>query len=373
MRLKGCKILNDAFALESKDIYIRDGKVSFSGDDSNVLDVSGLTVIPGLIDIHMHGFFGINLNYAKAKEIEKISEILLKNGVTGFLATLSSCTETELKTAVTNVSDAMDLCCTGGSLLGIYLEGPYIAISKKGGIHPKGIRTFSASEVDNLLKIAGNKIKIMTIAPESEENMQGIRYVSEKGICASVGHTDASAETIEMAEKAGASNATHLFNAMRGLMHREPGTVGGVLDSNMTAELICDGVHIHPKVIRAMLKTLGTDRLIFISDSVTCAGLPDGEYTYDDKNLIKKDGKITLKDGTISGNANPLSECIRRCVTQFGIPLADAVKCATINPAKRIGVADRKGSIAEGKDADLVVVDDAFNIKYVFKNGVLIQ
>lgn len=368
MLLKNGKILNENFVLENRDIYAENGKIAFSGNSCDVIDISGLTVIPGLIDIHAHGYGGKHTPECTYDELNELCCEMIKKGITGMLATTSSMTNEQYRFAVTTAKEAIEKGTDGTEILGIYLEGPYLNAEYKGGMIEDNIRKFDEEEYLELVKLSGNNVKIITIAPEIEGNIEGVKTIVKSGVVASIGHTNATADEATAGIEAGISNATHLFNAMTGLKHREPGVVGAVFDSDITAELICDGYHVNEKVIRTAYKVLGRDRLILISDMVPSAGLPEGRYEFEGRTIIVKDGTVKLLDGTIDGNINCLSECVRR-VIKFGIPFEDAVYCATHNPAKRIGVLDRKGSIAEGKDADLVVVDDSFDIKYVIKNG----
>ena len=368
MLLKNGKILNEDFKIEKKDIYTKNGKIAFSGSADEEIDITGLTVIPGLIDIHAHGYNGKHTPECTYNELNELCTEIVEKGITGMLATTSSMTKEQYKFAVTTAKEAIEKGTDGAEILGIYFEGPYLNAKRKGGMLEKNIRKFDKDEFLELVELSGNNVKIITIAPEIEGNLEGVKTIVESGVVASIGHTDATADEVAEGIKAGISNTTHLFNAMRGMAHREPGVVGAVFDSDITAELICDGYHIDERIIRTTYKVLGRDRLILISDMVPAAGLPEGIYGSEGRKIIIKDGTVRLEDGTIDGNINCLSECVRR-VIKFGIPFEDAVYCASYNPAKRIGVHDRKGSIAEGKDADLVVVDDSFDIKYVIKNG----
>lgn len=371
MLIKNCRILNKDFNIENKDIYIRNGKIFFDGqNDGPEINASGLIVMPGLIDVHIHGFCGKNVSSATPDDLNYMSDMLLKNGVTSFLPTTTTLPGEELKLALKNISETMIKGTTGAQILGIYMEGPYLSKKYKGAQRECDIRPFDKCEFEEFMLCASGNLKMMTLAPEIQENLDGIKTLTQNGIIASVGHTNATAFQVENAIRLGASNATHLFNAMLGLSHREPGVVGAVFDSEITAELICDGHHINPKVIRLAHKLLGRDRLILISDAIPHAGMPDGEYIFDGQQVIVKDGTCTLPDGTLNGNVNSLFECVKRAVG-FGIPFADAVYCASFGPAKKLGVSDTKGSIDEGKDADLVIMDEDFDIKYVIKNGTV--
>jgi len=370
MLLKGGKILNENFCIENKDIYIEKGKISFCGQNTDVIDITGLIVIPGLIDMHIHGYGGINITDAHPEELRKISDELIKTGTTSFLATTTTMSEEHLKNAVRNIGIVMSEDVLGAEIAGIYMEGPFISKKYKGAMREDYIRTFSESELNEYIEYSGGNIKIITLAPEVKENFEGIKVAVSKGIITSVGHTNATAKEIDSSIEEGISNATHLFNAMRGINHREPGVVGAVLDSNITAELICDGHHVDEKVIRMAYKLLGRDRLILISDAIPCAGLPEGKYMFDGNETIIKDGVCSLPDGTLNGNINSLFECVKRAIG-FGIPFSDAIYSASYMPAKKLGIENKKGSISEGKDADLVIIDDLFHIEYVVKNGIV--
>ena len=370
MILKGGKILNKNFIFENKDLFIQDGKIAFEGDSSEVVDISGLTVIPGLIDTHIHGFGGKNVVTNDKEDLNEISQTLIKQGVTAFLPTTTTLPKEDLIDSITVLNSAIEQVTDGAEILGIYMEGPYICMKYKGGMMPSAVREFDKEEFDCFVEAGKGNIKIMTIAPDIEENFKHIKDIANSNIIASVGHTDANADVVDAAVEEGITTATHLFNAMKGLHHREPGVVGAVLDSHITAELICDGHHVNQKAIRTAFKALGKDRLIMVSDAIPNAGMPDGEYIFEGRTVIIADGMCKLPDGTLNGNINSLFECLRRTV-KFGIPLEDAVYCSSYTPAKRLGVEDKKGSIDAGKDADLVVVDDQLNIKYVFKNGVM--
>ena len=371
MILKGGKVLNKNFIFEKeKDLYIKNGKITDAYECDEVIDVTELTVIPGLIDTHIHGYGGKNMVTNDVEELNFISEELLKQGITSFLATTTTLPKEDLIGSINTINKAMESGTDGAEILGIYMEGPYICMKYKGGMMPSAVREFSKDEFDSFVKAGKGNIKIITIAPDIEENFKHISDITDSGIIASIGHTDADGETVDKSIEQGISTATHLFNAMKGLHHREPGVVGAVLDSNITAELICDGYHVNQKAIRMVFKVLGKDRVIMISDAIPNAGMPEGEYIFEGRTVIIKDGTCKLLDGTINGNINSLFECMRR-VVKFGIPLEDAVYCSSYTPAKRLGIESQKGSIEPGKDADLVVMDDYMNIKYVIKNGII--
>lgn len=372
MRLTGGRILNSDFVLEERDLYIQNGRLGFPGDDGEILGISGLTVIPGLIDLHIHGFGGIDLTGATADQVERVCCMLVKRGVTSFAATtLTTEIEIMLKSLET-LGTAIEKGTDGAEMIGINMEGPFISPERHGAMDKKHFWPFDERVLDTFISRSRNNIKIMTVAPEIEANLNGISTIRDRGIVASVGHTDASADIVTAAIEKGATHATHLFNAMSSLGHREPGAVGAILDSDATVELICDGKHIDSRVIRLVYKLVGRERLCIISDDVSTAGMPDGEYEIQGERVAVKDGTCTLTDGTLYGNVNSLFDCVRRSVKDFGLPIEDAVYCASAVPSRILGIADKKGRIAEGMDADLVIINDDFEIKYVIKNGNII-
>ena len=373
MLLKNCRILNGDFKLEKKDIYVNEGKIAFQGEAEEVVDLTGFTVTPGFIDLHIHGFKGVNVADSSVGELERMSDELLRCGVTSFLATTSTLEHETLIRALENVATVMASGKGGAEILGVNMEGPFISPKRTGAMRAEFVRPFDEVEFLQFKEASENSIRLMTLAPEIPENYRGIEVVLKNGAVPSIGHTDASSEDIARAVSAGMLHTTHLYNAMRGMTHREAGVVGGVLDSTVTAELICDGIHICPEVIRTTYKVLGRERLILISDAIPLAGFEDGEYDFDGQVSIIKDGSCKLPNGTINGNVNSLFECVKRCVTRFGIPFEDAVYCASLGPAKRLGLELRKGSIEEGKDADLAVIDGDFNLKYVIKSGRIVK
>ena len=369
MRLAGGKILNSDFVLEERDLYIENGRLGFSGDDENTLDISGLTVIPGLIDVHIHGFGGIDLTGATAAEVQRVCSELVKFGITSFAATTLT-TDTEImQNSLETLGSAVEKGTSGSEIVGINMEGPFISPERHGAMDKKHFLPFDERVLDEFIFRSKNNIKIMTIAPEIKANFDGISLIRERGIVASIGHTNASSDTVAAAINEGATHATHLFNAMSPLGHREPGAVGALLDSDVTVELICDGKHIDSRVIRLVYNLVGRERLCIISDDVSTAGMPDGEYEIQGQRVVIKDGTCTLLNGTLYGNVNSLFECVRRSVKSFGIPFEDAVYCASAVPSRILGIADKKGRIDEEMDADLVIINDDFEIKYVIKNG----
>lgn len=356
-----------------KDIWIENGRFTDSGDpDCEVIDAGELYAVPGLVDIHFHGCVGHDFCDGTIEAIEKITEYEASVGVTSVCpATMTLPEET-----LSKVMEAAALYNQGGfrpghaGLVGINMEGPFISASKKGAQAADHIRLCDTAFFRRLQDASGGLIKLVDIAPENENAMEFIDTLKgEVGI--SLAHTAASYEIAKEAYDRGARHATHLYNAMPPFTHRAPGVVGAACDSShVMAELICDGVHIHPSVVRTTFKMFGDDRMVLISDSMRAAGMPDGSYTLGGQDVTVKGKHATLvSDGALAGSVTNLMDCVRTAVKEMGIPLESAIACATINPAKAIRIDKDYGSIAPGKIANLVLMDKDLNIKKIIING----
>lgn len=371
MILKNCTFINEEFEKEFGDIKIENGKIAeigiFDDAESETKDMSGNIVLPGFIDIHIHGGAGADFSDGKRESIDKISAYLAKHGVTSFCGTTMTLSHEKLKEIVTV---ANDYSAPKAKLAGVNLEGPYIAEAKAGAQNREFIRPASTEEVDELLSLCG-KIKLITIAPEASDTQDFITK-EKQNLTISIGHSCANAEEAKKAISLGAAHVTHLYNAMTPMTHREAGIVGTVLDSDITAELICDGEHICPAVLRNTFKILGEDRACVISDSMRGAGLGTGEYELGGQMTYVKDGYRVAKlaDGTIAASITNVFDEFKNLLS-FGIDFKTALKSCTINPARVIKEDSNIGSIAIGKCADLVVTDEKFNIKEVYINGAL--
>lgn len=356
MLIKNANVLNEDFIFEKKDISFSDkiekiGSISSNGE---VLNLEGYYVIPGLIDIHTHGAVDVDA-MDKNIDFDKWKNFLLSRGITTFFPSTVAATDDEILRTVENLKDSD----------GINLEGPYLSIKKKGAHVESKICGVDLELLDKIK----HKVKITTIAPEMFDNIEKIEDVTKLGIKVSLGHTTADYELSKKAFENGATHITHSFNAMPSFMHRDPGLLGAAFENEkIFCEVISDGIHLHPSVVRMIYKCIGSDRMVLISDSMRATGLEDGEYTLGDLDVIVSDGKATLKDGTIAGSTATLYDCVKRAVS-FGIPLCDAIKMATLTPARALEIDDTIGSLKEGKDADIVVLDKELNIISVFLKG----
>ncbi len=372
MLLKNAVVLNDKFQLEKLDVKISGDKIedigaNLSGDDE--IDLTGKKIIPGLIDIHIHGSNGSDACDGTPEALNTISEYLADHGITSFCATTMSLSIDKLNAIMKNIGDNAG-SVKGARIVGINMEGPYFAKSKCGAQDPDVMHSPVAAEVEELDKSANGMIKLIDLAPELDGSLDFIKKMSGGKYVLSTAHTSSDYDTAIEAYKNGASHATHLYNAMTGYTHREPGVVGAVFDSEMkpTAELICDGVHIHPAVIRTTFKILGDDRVVLISDAMSASGMPDGNYELGGSPVIVVDGAARTPGGALAGSTTNVYQCVKNCVS-FGIPFETAVKAATANPARVIGCQDEIGSIAKGKRADLLVMDNDMNIEMVIIGG----
>ena len=255
------------------------------------------------------------------------------------------------------------------------MEGPFISKVKKGAQDERNILPCDVEVARRFLEASKGLVKFIGIAPEESENAIAFIEEMKDQVHISLAHTNAAYDRAKEAFDAGASHAVHLYNAMPAFTHRAPGVVGAVADSpSVRAELICDGVHIHPAVVRGTFQMLGADRMILISDSMRATGMPDGRYTLGGLDVdVKGNRAVLVSDGALAGSATNLMDCMRTAVKKMGIPLETAVACASINPAKSLGVEAERGSLAEGKKADIVLLDEELELKSVIKDGRVIR
>ena len=372
MILKNAEVFNGDFEKIRADVKIEGEKISKIGDFSSEdgLDLTGLVVMPGLIDMHIHGCGGADTGDATPEALETMSQTLVKNGVTSFCPASMTLSFEELTKIFANI-DAMKDKVGGAYIHGANMEGPYIAMSKKGAQNPLYVRNPDKEEFKKLYEGCNGAIRVVDIAPECDGGDEFIKEIQP--ICpVSIAHTDAGYDEAVHAIELGVRHITHLFNAQSGLHHRKPGVVGAAFDvgraNGVRAELICDGFHIHPATLRIAFREMGEDGTVIISDSMKAAGCPDGDYDLGGQPVYVRDGKALLADGTIAASTSNVYKELKNVIS-FGIPEKQAVKSATINPAKAIRVDDKTGSIVEGKLADILVVDKDYNIKLVIVKG----
>ena len=342
-----------------RQVYEEKDVPQLSGD---VLDGKGCYAIPGLIDLHFHGCKGDDFCDGDKAAIGRIAEYEASVGVTAIAPATMTLPVEELEqilhTAAEYKKETKD--CRKADFLGINMEGPFISPAKKGAQDARNILPCNVEICDRFLKASEGLVKFIGIAPEES---------------VSLAHTNADYDTAMEACRAGANHAVHLYNAMPAFTHRAPGVVGAVFDNkDVMAEIICDGIHIHPSVVRATFQMMGADRMILISDSMRATGMPDGQYTLGGLD-VKVVGRLAtlVSDGAIAGSATNLMDCMRTVVKKMDLPLETAVACATINPARSLGVEEQYGSLEAGKKAHVVLLDQDLELKAVIKDGVKIR
>ncbi len=371
MLLKNVSFFNELFEKEAGDILIENGKISAIGIiEGEGEDMSGLLALPGFVDIHIHGAAGGDACDAAAESLDKISAYLAKQGITSFCPTTMTLGQDALLDIVSSIRDYKGREA-GAKVAGINLEGPFIAQAKKGAQNGDFVRKGTSAEFDALFEASGGLVKLITIAPESFKSAEFIKHASKK-CTVSIGHSAADSQQCRAALEQGAAHFTHLYNAMTPMTHREAGIAGTALDSEATCEIICDGEHVCETVLRNTFKILGESRACVISDSMRAAGLGEGEFELGGQQVFvrENDGVARLNDGNIAASITNLYQEFRNLLS-FGIDFKTALKSCTINPARAIGADDEIGSIAVGKAADLVFVDENLEIKRVYINGTI--
>ena len=372
MIIKGGNVFCEDFKFTKKDLYVSDGVITDDIEkalkDGKTIDASGKYVIPGLIDIHSHGAVGHDFCDASEEGLKEILAYERSFGVTSYCPTsmtlpyddLEKIFETAHKLAESKSTRSNQIA----SIVGINMEGPFISVKKKGAQKEDYIKAPDPEAFEKLFKASGNLIKLVTLAPETEGAIDFIIKFADK-VNISIGHTDSDYNKASEAFTLGANHVTHLFNAMPPFHHRNPGVIGAAMENeNVFVEVICDGIHIHPSMIRNIYKMFGCDRIVLISDSMEATGMPDGEYMLGGQKVYKKKNLATLSDETLAGSVTNLFECMKNAV-HFGIDLEDAVKSATVNPAKSIGEYPNIGSLNAGSKADILLLDEGLNLACV--------
>ena len=360
---------------QKKTIYIQDGTINLLEADcqtsGTVFDAAGRRIVPGFIDIHTHGAVGVDVNGASAEDLEKIGKFFAKNGTTSWLASILTDTEEQTSRAISQCIEYQASAGKGAQLLGIHLEGPFLASEFKGAMPEHLLKKGSADLAASYQRQANGNIRYITVSPEVEGVLELIPRLRELGIVVAMVHSGADYDTAMAAIQAGTAACTHTFNAMAPLHQHRPAIIGAALESDVYCEMICDGLHLHPAIVRLLWKTKGPQRLVAITDSIMAAGLPDGNYHLGGNQVVVEKGDAKLaSDGTRAGSTLTQDRALRNLLSFTGLPLEEILPVLTENPAKLIGVYDRKGSIEDGKDADLVVLDEQNQVADVFLQGI---
>ena len=344
--------------------------------EDEVLDGKGMYAIPGLIDLHFHGCKGDDFCDGSRDAIARIAEYEASVGVTAIAPATMTLPVEELEQILRVAAEYKKgpHSKKEADFVGINMEGPFISPAKKGAQDERNIIPCDVKVCERFLEVSEGLVKFMGIAPEKSENAVSFIEAVKDKVNVSLAHTNADYDTAMAAFNAGADHAVHLYNAMPAFTHRAPGVIGAVYDSkHVMAEIICDGVHIHPAAVRATFEMMGEDRMILISDSMRAAGMPDGSYTLGGLDVNVVGNRATLaSDGAIAGSVTNLMDCMKTAVKTMNIPLETAVACATINPAKSLGIEAEYGSIRAGKQAHSVLMDQELNVQQVIKDGELL-
>lgn len=373
MRITGGSVFTGE-GFEKRDVvvegerFIENSSTTCVQDDEPVIDATDCYVIPGLVDIHFHGSAGADMSDGDVEGLHKMGAYEASRGITAMCpATMTLPQEVLLKAAL--AAKAYVPAENEAALVGINMEGPYISPGKVGAQNPEYVRNPDIEEFKELQEASGGLFKLVDIAPE-EPNADVFIETLADDVRISVAHTTTNYDTAEAAFAKGARHMTHLYNAMPGLHHREPGPIPAAVEHpEVTAEIIADGVHIHPAMVRLAFKLFGDDRMILVSDTLRAAGLGDGVYDLGGQDVTVKGPVATIEAGNLAGSVSDLMRCLTVAVKDMDIPLVSAVKASTINPARAIGLEDR-GVIAPGYVADAVVLDQDLSIKAVVVRGV---
>ena len=375
MRITGGQVFDLEQGFVSRDVCFDGEKLEQSSADGKTYDASGCYVIPGLTDLHFHGCVGEDFSDATPDGLQKMADYELSRGVTQICPAGMTLGEDQLTRICQNAAAHRAKNPGGAELVGLHLEGPFLCKAKKGAQNEAFLHDPDPAMLHRLQQAAQGMVKLVTLAAEQPGALEFIRSAQEDGITVSLGHTTADYDTACAAYEAGARQATHLFNAMPPFTHRAPGVVGAAFDHpQVKVELISDGVHIHPSVVRAVFQLFGAHRVILISDSLRATGMPDGRYPFGGQEIEVHGNRATMADdpNTLAGSVSDLMACMRSAVS-FGIPLHDAVRAAAVNPAQVLGVFDRLGSLDVGKTANLAILDRDLNLKDVFFRGQLVD
>lgn len=340
-------------------------------DNTLKLDGAGGYLVPGFIDIHVHGGAGEDFMTAKREQLDAITRFHMENGTTAMLATTVTGSFEQLSEVLEAVQQYQSNTMPNTQLIGVHLEGPFVNPKWKGAQNESYMIQPQLPWLESWVERYPGIIKMQTLAPEIEGAAAYIRALTEQGIVAACGHTDAKYEEVQEAVRNGLSHAVHTFNAMRALHHREPGTVGAVLTTpSITAEVIADGEHVHPVAIKLILQAKGADGVVLITDAMSAAGMPDGEYLLGELPVVVANNIARLKDGgSLAGSTLTMIRGYKFLMNEVGVSVVEASRIASLNPAKVIGIDDQYGSIKAGKRADLLLLNEQFDIQSVIIGG----
>lgn len=361
---------------EKVNIVVENGKIArlarngFDNKGYERFNASGKKIVPGFIDIHTHGGHGVDVNNATTADLINLSRYFAAQGTTGWLASIVTDTYEKTIWCIGQIRQAIEEANDGARILGIHLEGPFLSREYKGSMQGALLRKADGSLFEKYQDAAAGLIKYITVSPEVDGVSELIMELSRRGVIVSLGHSGADYDTALNCIRNGATGATHTFNAMKLLHQHSPGICGAVLETDVFCEAICDGIHLHPGIIRLLLKTKGMDKVIAVTDSIMATGLPDGLYNLGVSRVKVADGDVTLvSDGTRAGSTLTTSVALRNLVNFTGGKLEEVILLLTANPAALLKIDNSKGSIMEGKDADLVLLDESLRVDMTIVGG----
>jgi N-acetylglucosamine-6-phosphate deacetylase len=373
--LQGAQLVDANFELPGGDLTVEGSHIRAVGAPSDtpgtVIDATTMIVAPGFIDVHTHGGGGYNLHTVSAEEIQSYARWVPATGVTSFLIGVVGVPDALPEAQLSAAAAAIDTWKLGAEPLGLHLEGPYISVKRRGAHVPSWLRVPNVEEIERVLTLAGGHLRLITLAPELPGAAAVIRRLVEAGITVSIGHSDATYEQTQEAIQLGVTHATHCCNAMRPLHHRDPGPLGAIAQTpQVSGELIADGVHVHPAMMEILIKALGAERTIVITDALSAAGLAeDTEFDFAGQPAHLIHGAAYLADGTLTGSVLTLDKALRNIVQMTGASLQETIGMLTRNPARAARATERKGRLQVGYDADLVILDSALSLQATICQG----
>lgn len=370
--LHGEKWLNDAFIAIDEAGIITTIEPFDEHQHSNAIDLGDINLLPGMIDSHVHGAKGCDVMDASHDSLNTMSRYFASVGVTAFVATTVTAPVTKIRAALQQIASSKRSGVEGAEILGAYLEGPYFT-EKNRGAHPTNwFRDLSIEELDSWISYSDNQLITVALAPEKSGALEAIRHLDKQGIKVMLGHTDATHDQVQQAMEAGANGIVHCYNGMRGLHHRDPGVIGaGLVNPNSYIEIIADGHHVHPTAIDIAYRCCG-NRLTLITDAMSAAGMPDGDYSLGEYTVKMKQGVVTTDSGSLAGSTLSLPHAVKNIQQWLNLSLDKAWLMASLTPAKSLGLQHQIGSLEVGKRASMVAIQSDFSIVKTWVNGHLV-
>lgn len=377
VQIINARIATEKQVIENGSVLIDKGRITaikreapeITGE-TIIIDGEGKLLIPGMIDVHIHGANGHDMMDGTTRSIQEVSKASAATGCTSFLATSVT---SDLETLLRMIDKVKQVAGheEGAMIAGIHAEGPYLNVKRKGMQNEAHLRHPDLSEMGLIIERADSFLKMVTIAPELPGGMELVTFLHRKGIVVAIAHSDATYEEAKEAFRLGASHITHCFNGMRPIHHRDPGLIVAAMEEQkVSLQAIVDNVHLHPAIVRLMHRVKGPDGIVLVTDALQAMGLGDGEYVFGGHQVTVRNGIAQLMDGTLASSTVTMNEALKNTVT-LGIPLQDAVRMASTTPADVLGLTN-KGRIAEGADADLVLLDDQFEVEWTMIGGKMI-